>query len=329
MDVPEPLARVVPELRSLPMGDEPLATCARCAMAPLPGAPPAVARERIFSAPARCCTYHPRMANFLLGRALRRGGIGAERIRLRLQDPDGVTALGVDAGQVRGARHRNRGDDDFGRSEVLTCPYWVDGPLGCSVHADRESVCRTWFCKLRNGLRGQEAWAPVNVLLRHVETLLAEHCRDRLPWDPADPVATYVAAADLLDATPDEVLRGLRSARTEVFLGRCRDAVARRDAPLPDVLIARLRTWDRLPSGAWRVTSFSPFDATEAPPWLFELLARFDGVRTWREAADLAAVEAGVEIPADAVEWLWHRGLVGPVEDLIGPDDPVVTMLPA
>jgi hypothetical protein len=329
MDVPEPLRRVVPELASLHLPDEPLATCARCAMAPLPGAPAAVARDRIFTAKARCCTYHPRMANFLVGRALRRGGVGAERLRLRLQDPDGVSALGVDAGKVRGDRLRGRSDDDFGRNELLTCPYWVEGPLGCSVHADRESVCRTWFCKLQHGLRGQEAWAPVNVLLRHTEMLLAEYCRDLLPWDPADPASTYVAAADLVDATGDDVLRGLRTARTDVFVQNARAAIERRDAPMPDVLVGRLRAWERLPSGAWRVTSFSPFDPSEAPPWLFELLGRFDGVRTWREALDLAVVEAQVEIPADAVSWLWQRGLVGPVEDLVGPDVPVVTMLPS
>jgi len=328
MDVPEPLLRVVPEFAGFRMGDEPLATCSRCAMAPLPGAPEALRRERLFSAPARCCTYHPRMANFLVGRALRRGGVGAAKVAERLRDPDGVSALGVDADRVRGERFRSRGDDDFGRDTRLTCPYWVEGPLGCSVHADRESVCRTWFCKVVNGQRGQEAWAPTNVLVRHVELLLAEYCRDLLPWDPADPEGFYVAAADLVDATPDEVLAGLRTARTEVFVGNVTAAVTRRDAPLPDVLVGRLRDWEQLPSGEWRVTSFSPFDPTLAPPWLFELLARFDGARTWREAADLAAVEAGVHVPADAVEWLWHRGLVGPVEDLVGPDAPVVTMLP-
>lgn len=329
MDVPEPLLRVVPELGELSMPEEPLATCSRCAMAPLPGAPPAVARERLFTAAARCCTYHPRMANFLLGRALRRGGVGAERVRLRLTDPDGVSALGVDAGKVRGDRLRGRSDDDFGRLELLTCPYWVPGPLGCSVHADRESVCRTWHCKLRHGLRSQEAWAPANVLVRHTEMLLAEYCRDLLPWDPTDPEAMYVAAADLVDLTGDEVLRGLRTARTDVFVDNLRRAIGRRDAPLPDVLVGRLREWTRLDSGEWRVTSFSPFDPTVAPPWLFELLARFDGVRTWREAVDLAVVESGVAIPHDAVSWLWERGLVGPVEDLVGPDAPVVTMLPA
>lgn len=328
MDVPEPLRRVVPELAALAMPDEVLATCARCAMAPLPGAPPALARERLFRAPARCCTYHPRMANFLVGRALRRGGVGAEKVRARLADPDGVSALGVDAGKVRGDRLRGRADDDFGRNELLTCPYWVEGPLGCSVHADRESVCRTWFCKVRHGLRGQEAWAPANILVRHVEMLLAEHCRDLLPWDPTDPAGCYVAAADLVDRTDDGTLRALRTARTDVFVGNLRAAIARRDAPLPDVLLARLREWSRTEDGQWRITSFSPFDPSFAPPWLFELLARFDGVRTWREAADLAAVEAGVVIPADAVQWLWDRGLVGPVEDLVGPDAPVVTMLP-
>ena len=48
--------------------EERRATCARCAMAQHPGDPPASTNK--FSNDLKCCTYTPRLANFLVGRIL-------------------------------------------------------------------------------------------------------------------------------------------------------------------------------------------------------------------------------------------------------------------
>ncbi len=322
MIVPDPLRRVVPELADLPYGDEPLASCASCAMTPRPSDPDAV-----FSSPTRCCTYHPRLANFLAGSALRRGGNGADRVRARLADPDGLTPEGILAPQSRSRRWKGRAAEAFGRDVSFACPYWVEGPLGCSIHADRDAVCRTWHCKVVTGHRGHRAWTAANVLLASVERRLARWCADRVTWDLADPAGSYLAAVAALDAASDEELRSLRSPRLEALLDAAFARAEDRDRSLPPVVVPAVRDWERRAEGV-SVTSFSPFDRVLLPTWIFELLSRLDGQRGWREAVDLTSEALGRPVPHDLVWHLWARGLVAAPEDLEGPDDPVVTGLP-
>ncbi|MCB9688756.1 MAG: hypothetical protein H6735_27195 [Alphaproteobacteria bacterium] len=330
MQVPDPLLRVLPELADLPFGAEPLASCASCAMAPRPSDPDAV-----FVSPTRCCTYHPRLASFLAGRALRRGGVGAERIRQRLRNPDGVSELGIVPPTGTRERWAGRTAQVFGRDPSFACPYWVEGPLGCSIHEDRDAVCRTWHCKVVTGQRGQVAWTAANVLVASLERRLARWCAERAPadvrgveWLPGDVAERwFVDAARLVDEASDEELRALRTSRVEALVEAAARRAAERDRPLPDVVVPTLASWERRPEG-FSVTSFSPFDRVLLPPWIFELLSRLDGERTWRDAVDQASDALGHPIAHDLVWMLWSRGLVGvPVENE-GSDIPVLSVLP-
>ena len=168
----DPLERLVPALTALRFPDEPLATCARCAMAARVHGPP----EGIaFTAPARCCTYHPTLPNWLAGRALQRGDLGAERIRTRLGDSDGVEPLCIAPGSARADAWRHRPDDAFGRDAALTCPFWAEGDLGCSIHRDRNAVGRTWFCRVERGARGHAAWMQLKTLRTDLEHRLSRY----------------------------------------------------------------------------------------------------------------------------------------------------------
>lgn len=323
MDVPAPLLRVLPELAELSFPAEPLATCATCTMAPrVPARPGEVA----FTAAARCCTYHPRLANFLAGRALRRGGRGAVRVRARIAEGVGVGPLGIEPGPERAARWRSRSAESYGRDAALTCPFWLDGEaLACSIHADRDAVCRTWHCKVGKGQRGQAAWSAVAELAGTLERRLAGWCAEQLAMD--DPERHYVACADLLDAAPDEALGALRTEGLTRRVASVRARIAERDAPLPDVVAPRISDWVRDEDGV-ALASFSPYDRAVLPPWIFELLARLDGVRTWRSALDETATALGRPIPGDIVLWLWERGLVGPPVAAEGSEQPVISVLP-
>lgn len=323
MELPAPFLRLVPELGAESFPDEPYATCASCSMAPRPGGPGE--GETVFTAPARCCTYHPRLMNFLAGRALRRGGIGAERVRLRIRDRDGVRARGIDPPAAWEARWDQKGSEGFGRDPGLNCPFWVDGTaLKCAIYQDRNVVCRTWHCKLRYGGRGYDVWAGLAAILARLERELSTWCVETLPnvpGDDADPEAIerfYVACADRVDALTDADVERFRTPRVLSLVGALSGHVAERDAGMPDVLQPRIQDWIRKPTVTILV-SWSSLDRVETPPWIFELLSRLDGVRPWRQAVAETASALGITVPESLVALLWERGLVGPPVPYDGP----------
>jgi hypothetical protein len=299
---------------------EPLATCSRCAMGP-------GTREDSdgieFSAPARCCTYHPRLPNFTVGRILRRGGVGADRVRARITARLGIHPIGLWPPASWRRTWEKGPSDAFGRDPALTCPFWVDGAeLACSIHPEREAVCRTWHCKVAGGLRSREAWGALQATLARIERTLAEWCVRAVPEDP-DPERFYLACADRVDRLTDDEVQALRTAGLTTLLDQLRDRVDERDAPMPDVLQPRIAHWWPR-EGAIALASSSSLDREPAPPWIFELLSRMDGVRPSREA--VAETEAAIGAPVEEalVRRLWARGLLGPP---IHADRPVTVSL--
>ena len=305
--------QLAPELASLSFPDEPLATCASCAMKPRPGIPEGPSHPT-FTASARCCTYHPDLPSFLVGRALRRGGPGAERMRLRLRDPDGVSALGVRAGAALRARYRARSEHEYGRATELTCPFWVAGELGCSIHADREAVCRTWHCKLAGGAAAYAAWMALKRLLGCIEETLARQCAaDGEPPEPGADAQAWASwftwCADHVDGLGPERLSALRGPRLVELIDATRARVAARDAPMPAVVMPALRNWAVQEHGVVLI-GWSMFDPVQAPSWIFALLSRLDGRTPWRDALAATEVELGHPIGDDLMFSLYRRGLL-------------------
>ena len=186
--LPAAVRRLLPELAEPPWPAEARADCARCPMV----APPAEARPWSFAEATRCCTAHPSLANFLAGGALRRGGAGRDRVLARLARPDGVSPWGIDAPADYDRAIVASGDHGFGRDPALRCPYWAGGAESCGVWRDRSAVCRTWYCKHDDGLRGAVEWSEVGTLLAEVESRLAKAC-----------IAAAATEAAVVSATPE------------------------------------------------------------------------------------------------------------------------------
>ena len=76
---------------------ESLATCDNCAMAAPPGTSPAVAAQRMYFSPDKCCTYFPSLPNFQVGNILRDVGgelpEGKKRVTARIETRIGVDPL--------------------------------------------------------------------------------------------------------------------------------------------------------------------------------------------------------------------------------------------
>ncbi len=292
---------LAPELYDL---EEPAERGSSCASCPLAGAP--------FSPTVRCCTYHPSVPNFLLGRALRRGGRGASRIVERLRDPAGRTAWGIRPPSSWCEEYHRRRDEAFGREEAWTCPYWVGGPLACGIWEDRNVVCRTWFCKHDEGEQGHAYWVALRLLAARIEDRLALLAAGACPAPPDDAspevwAGYYLETAERVDRFGVEALAPLRDELVDLR-DRLRQAHAARRGPMPDRLAPMVREVRERPDGV-ELIGYSPWNGVVFPRSVFALLAELDGERTWKEAVERARrVEPAVE--ASWVERLWRHGVI-------------------
>jgi len=284
-------------------------------MAAARGAPPS--RARPFLHDARCCTYHPRLPNFLVGRALARGGPGAAQLRARLRDPEGVSAMGIDQPEARARDYRARAAVAFGRDRSLRCPYWVGGELACGVWEDRGAVCRTWHCLHTDGPRGRARWGTLQEALEVGEHLLASACVEAgqppaAPSPPGDWEAWYRDCATRVAAMPPDDVDALTTPSLERALGALAEADAAHMAPLPERPAPLVRAFRR-EGDEVILSADSTLDTLTLPASIFQLLSRLDG-RPWTAAlaeAEVAiAAASAAPLPPRVVEQLWRAGLL-------------------
>lgn len=311
--LPVAVFAMAPELAAISWPVESRATCDDCAV----GAPrTARSRERPLDQDLRCCTYQPTHPNWLVGRGLRRGGDGAERITRRIAAlDDGVSPLGIGPTRTQVEAWRDRGVMAlFGQDASMLCPYFL-GDAGCSVWRDRGAVCRTWFCKHTDGPRGRDLWVAAARVLRSVERRLAAWClRTAEPPTERDVdalVAWYIACADRVDAMdPAEAL----ALRDDVVAGRLADLEHAHRAHLPEVptyLGPSINGIEPRAEGGFLAVAGAHLDHTVLPDGIFELLSRLDGRTPWTEALAEANAALGEErFDASLIELLFRRCLV-------------------
>jgi Fe-S-cluster containining protein len=311
---------VIPELEAWRFGGESFATCSDCAMRPrdnqiLPE------HRLVFKAESRCCTYHPDLPNFLAGRALRRGGIGAAKIRARLEHLETRYATGIVRPPELEKMYQELGKASFGNTEELTCPYWTSGTHNCTIYADRNAVCRTWHCKSVDGARGHGAWTALRWLLLELESILAKTVTTSDAPAREAPLETwvewYIACAERVDQLEIETLKTLRTPRLELLISEVARAVQVRDATLPEVVAPSVADWFVETNGV-ALTAWSGYDLIDAPTWIFELLSRMDGTKTWRAAKSETEAAIGTTISDDLIHTLHRRGLLSPPDPISG-----------
>jgi hypothetical protein len=315
---------LLPEIDALEWPVETHADCANCPMAS------GKFGHWSFQAVVRCCTAQPSMANWLVGRALRRGGVGRELLMKRMEDPAGVSAWGIDPQPELDQKYIEEAAVTFGRDNGLRCPYWVEGPLSCGVWQDRSSTCRTWHCKHEEGIAGAVAWARMHDALFEVESRLALWAINRgdPPDDGARPAAWakwFERCAELVDlARPEDVVNiagGMQRWRGEVV--QFVDVKQlRRKRGVPDVLVPAISEMTEL-GGDVLLTGYSSFDAIRVTKDVFELLSRLDG-RPWREVLDetRAALEArGADVTWATEDLVRDLHRVCALRDPAGTDD--------
>ncbi len=160
------------ELRGLRLPDERRATCMNC---------PKSCYED-YRPDYRCCTYHPRIPNYLLGlNALGANGDLALDIILEkgLLLPEGMNHAPLQWYDYLDDLE----NENFGKSQKVLCPMLEESTGYCRAHAFRNSVCSTFFCLKDHGQTGDDFWSSVQTLGTQVELSLSQWCLKMLGFD--------------------------------------------------------------------------------------------------------------------------------------------------
>jgi hypothetical protein len=295
------LVRLVPEVDGVVWPTEPRASCGACPLLHDP-------RER-FSPETRCCTYHPRLWNWQVGRALRRDDAGAALLRARIAAGGGVDATGV--APPAGWRERYFSPHmGFGRDVSMRCPYWVGGAESCGIWRDRNATCRTWFCRHEEGFVGRDAWLALRDALDAAEHDLAAAAIDAgeapWPWAPIERFeAWYAWCAAWVDGLDEAALRAAVSPKVAGFRVVIATRVAARDRALPKRLACQSHRVAPRPGGA-ALSADSSWDPVEVGAADVGLATAFS------DGEDVAAVLATWGDDRSAlVRRLWRAGVLG------------------
>jgi len=186
------------------------ATCDTCAMCNHGQIAP-VAMD-YFRPDAKCCTYHPGLANYLVGAILadtsEELAEGRRRIRAKI-----AARIGVTPSYVAPPRKYNviyaaaRGAGFFGRSKNMLCPYFDEENDGrCTVWRYRDAVCSSYFCKYTAGKPGWQFWDTMKSYLSHVERSLAHYSAVSVDPSVSEPQLERFALTveDVEDRAPND-----------------------------------------------------------------------------------------------------------------------------
>lgn len=335
-------------LFTVPIPRERVANCADCAMCvPKEHQHPGAA---YFQRSLKCCTYFPKLPNYLVGRALDGDTAGAERLRSFITTGTGAgkaNLLGVFPGKQFSIVYAATSGEDFGKEPALLCPYAMDadGPEGprCGIWQHRNSVCTTYFCKHVRGQTGHVFWQAFRNLLIDMETALAWWAAAELipeagpllgslpgeepfslerastvdPWRlwRRSREEFYRATSELVEAlTWDEAL-AIAGVKAQM---RAREAQARFNAATSANVPARVQAglYQVVRPGEQSTVLQAPgcTETFQVPSALLPLLVHFDG-RNTEVILEEIKERAGINLTPDLVRRLCDFCVLQPVAD--------------
>lgn len=300
------IAQVLPG--SIP--EEKRATCNNCAMCPPADTPSALAEPSAFFNPqVKCCTYLPKLPNFLVGRILAddtpEAQQGLASVIARIHKGVAVTPLGLDQDEAfRSVYYRER-SAVFGKSLAFRCPHYIEEGGLCGIWRHRESTCVTWFCKHERGKVGRRFWQALTYLLREVEHTLARWCVQQLdlstearlllfsPPSQAEDTAAYRArwgrwadreqefyraSAALVNPLTWEQVCAIGGPVLQGLIHAAQDGYHKlRSEEIPTLLQVRPLKEIKVEGNSCQIISYSPYDPLRLPKALLDALPTFDG----------------------------------------------------
>jgi Fe-S-cluster containining protein len=185
-DLPELYKTIFPEFFAQEIPVEEMATCNDCAMCQKPGTR-AIPGIQYFRPDAKCCTYYPKLSNYLVGGILSDPDPGLEegrrRIRERIEKRVAVKPQALYFPKRYRLMHKYGMPQSFGRSSTMLCPYYVKENGLCSIWKFRDAMCSTYFCKTVAGNEGQKFWKVLRTYINHAEGSLCLYPLYKMNWD--------------------------------------------------------------------------------------------------------------------------------------------------
>ncbi len=195
-----------------PIPAETKATCSSCAMCE--AANPVRIESvdgvnRFFRPDTKCCTYHPRLPNYLVGAILSDEDPAMAEGRRRIEEKI-ARGVGVNPQWIKAPTRYNllytNARQAFGRAQALRCPYYKSEGGLCTIWRYREAVCSTYFCKYVAGADGRKFWMTLKTWLTLAEIQLSRYALLQLlpdyvlkGKDKADAAAAPLTIEDLDD----------------------------------------------------------------------------------------------------------------------------------
>lgn len=150
----------------------------------------------------KCCTYHPHLANYLVGGIFESNNqLGVNILRKQIKSSVGINPYGIIPSKSYAKNTQVLNSLDFwNRPYELAndqlCPYYDKG--NCSIWEFRENLCVTHFCASSGGQSGQRFWKKLNQYIQLTETTLSQYAMMELGW-PAAEIKTKKVKTDDFD----------------------------------------------------------------------------------------------------------------------------------
>lgn len=147
--------------------------------------------ERNFRFETKCCDYHPRLPNYIVGAILSDESPelqeGKKRILEKIKNRQGVTPYGIVAPmpyhtKFQANRAKKKGEI-APQAEIteLKCPYLNDGL--CSIYKYRSDICPVFYCMSSSGQKGSKFWTNAHMIYDDQGNIL---CNAEIHWQPAN-----------------------------------------------------------------------------------------------------------------------------------------------
>lgn len=218
--VPEIYHSFLPEVFQWEIPEESLCDCFNCTLI-------ANSHEEInedlskpFSPDSKCCTFFPRLPNFLIGAILAdvdpELAEGKRRIEQLINSHEDIKPEGITPTKAYDHLYDQNTAIDFGSNQDLICPFFVPGKYNCSIWKYREATCAFWFCKHLAGEQGRTMWNNVIEYIKYLQASLMEFSKTRVGITDQNENPEnhdyYKACFDSLEAiSPEEIAQILEN----------------------------------------------------------------------------------------------------------------------
>lgn len=186
--LPEFFHPFLPEIFSREIPSEIFTNCTECPMICGSRKELGFDESKPFAPDTKCCTYFPHLPNFLVGAVFFDTDtsleVGRNKLRDHIMSRKGIFPHGIYPTKKYSALYELGKAEGFGKSQMLKCPFYLEGMYNCGLWKYREAVCSTWFCKHVGQQSGHLFWSSVTKCLRYIEESLIAYVlkNENLPF---------------------------------------------------------------------------------------------------------------------------------------------------